>query len=121
MVAILKILITKITTLSDDLFLCQVSKGSAVRFEFNIFCTLVTMATVTILIINNNNNKKRCKHNKSPNFVWGLNNLASMLLIILEQKKIFKQFVLSVKIYDNITYFLEQLQQLVYFVQYLQC
>jgi hypothetical protein len=20
-----------------------------------------------------NNNKKRCKHNKSPNFVWGLN------------------------------------------------
>ena len=23
---------------------------------------------------NNNNNKKRCKHNKSPNFVWGLNN-----------------------------------------------
>ena len=27
----------KNTTLSDDLFLCQVSKGSAVRFEFNIF------------------------------------------------------------------------------------
>jgi hypothetical protein len=23
---------------------------------------------------NNNNNKKRCKNNKSPNFVWGLNN-----------------------------------------------
>ena len=22
---------------------------------------------------NNNNNKKRCKNNKSPNFVWGLN------------------------------------------------
>ena len=22
----------------------------------------------------NNNNKKRCKNNKSPNFVWGLNN-----------------------------------------------
>jgi hypothetical protein len=87
MVAILKMLITKSTTLSDDLFFCQVSKGSAVRFEFNIFCTLITMATVTILIINNNNNKKRCKHNKSPNFVWGLNNLASMLLIILEQKK----------------------------------
>ena len=41
MAAILKILITKSTTLSDDLFLCQVSKGSAVRFEFNIFCTLV--------------------------------------------------------------------------------
>ena len=36
-------------TLSDDLFLCQVSKGSTVRFEFNIFCTLVTMATVAIL------------------------------------------------------------------------
>jgi hypothetical protein len=28
--AILKILKTKSTTLSDDLFLCQVSKGSAV-------------------------------------------------------------------------------------------
>jgi hypothetical protein len=50
MAAILKILITKSTTLSDDLFLCQDSKGSAVRFEFNIFCTLVTMATVAILI-----------------------------------------------------------------------
>jgi Ulp1 family protease len=49
LVAILKILITKSTTLSDDLFLCQVSKGSAVRFEFNIFCTLVTMATIAIL------------------------------------------------------------------------
>ena len=47
--AILKILKTKSTTLSDKLFLCQVSKGSAVRFEFNIFCTLVTMATATIL------------------------------------------------------------------------
>ena len=33
LVAILKILITKSTTLSDDIFLCQVSKGSAVRFE----------------------------------------------------------------------------------------
>ena len=49
MAAFLKILITKSTTLNDDLFLCQVSKGSAVRFEFNIFCTLVTMATVVIL------------------------------------------------------------------------
>jgi hypothetical protein len=49
MAAILKILITKSTTLSDDLFLCQDSKGSAVRFEFNIFCTLVTMAMVAIL------------------------------------------------------------------------
>ena len=48
MVAILKILITMSTTLSDDLLLYQVSKGSAVRFEFNIFCTLVT--TVAILI-----------------------------------------------------------------------
>jgi hypothetical protein len=36
-------------TLSDDLFLCQVSKGYAVRFEFNIFCTLVTMAMAAIL------------------------------------------------------------------------
>jgi hypothetical protein len=44
-VAILKILKTKSTTLSDDLFLCQVSKGSTVWSEFNIFCTLVTMAT----------------------------------------------------------------------------
>ena len=47
--AILKILKTKSTTLSDNLFLCQVSKGSVVRFEFNILCTLVTMATATIL------------------------------------------------------------------------
>jgi hypothetical protein len=39
----------KITTLSDDLFLCQVSKGSAVWSEFYIFCTLVTMATSSIL------------------------------------------------------------------------
>ena len=31
------ILKTKSTTLSDDLFLCQVSKGSAVWSEFNIF------------------------------------------------------------------------------------
>jgi hypothetical protein len=46
--AILKILKTKSTTLSDDLFLCQVSKGSAVWSEFNIFCTLVTMATAAI-------------------------------------------------------------------------
>ena len=44
MAAILKILKTKSTTFSDDLFLCQVSKGSAVRSEFNIFCTLVTNA-----------------------------------------------------------------------------
>jgi hypothetical protein len=48
-VAILKILKTKSTTLSDDLFLCQVSKGSAVWSEFNIFCTLVTMAMAAIL------------------------------------------------------------------------
>ena len=47
--AILKILKTKSTTLSDDLFLCQVSKEAVVRFEFNIFCTLVTMATAAIL------------------------------------------------------------------------
>ena len=40
MVAILKILITMSTTLSDDLLLYQVSKGSAVRFEFNIFLHL---------------------------------------------------------------------------------
>jgi hypothetical protein len=38
--AILKILKTKSRTLSDDLFLCQVSKGPAVRFEFNIFLHL---------------------------------------------------------------------------------
>jgi len=95
MAVILKILKTKSTTLSDDLFLFQVSKGSAVRFprtcrtnfyigghfqnfknkehnfewcsvtgnitakicevwsEFNIFCTLVTMATAAILIFFN--------------------------------------------------------------------
>jgi hypothetical protein len=35
--AILNILKTKSTTLSDDLFLCQVSKGSAVWSEFKIF------------------------------------------------------------------------------------
>ena len=49
MAAILKILKTKSTTLSDDLFLCQVSKGSTAWSEFNIFCTLVTMATAAIL------------------------------------------------------------------------
>jgi hypothetical protein len=49
MAAILKIFKTKSTTLSDDLFLCQVSKGSAVQSEFNIFSTLVTMAMATIL------------------------------------------------------------------------
>ena len=48
MVAILKILKTKSTTLSDDLFLCQASKGSAVRSQLNIFCTMVTMATAAI-------------------------------------------------------------------------
>jgi hypothetical protein len=32
-VAILKTLKTKSTTLSDDLFLCQVSKGSAVQLK----------------------------------------------------------------------------------------
>jgi hypothetical protein len=49
LVAILKIFKTNGTTLSDDLFLCQLLKGSAVRFEFNMFCTLITMATVAIL------------------------------------------------------------------------
>ena len=47
--AILKILKTKSTTLSDDLFLCQASKGSAVRSQLNIFCIMVTMATAAIL------------------------------------------------------------------------
>jgi hypothetical protein len=47
-VAILKSLKTKSTTLSDDLFLCQVSKVSAVWSEFNICCTLVTMVTAAI-------------------------------------------------------------------------
>ena len=47
--AILKIFKTNRTTLSDGLFLCQVSKGFAVQGEFNIFCTLVTMATAAIL------------------------------------------------------------------------
>jgi hypothetical protein len=36
MVAILKILKTKCATLSDDLFLCQVSKGYTVRFPRNV-------------------------------------------------------------------------------------
>ena len=49
MAAMLKILKTKSTTLNDDLFFGQVSKGSAVRSEFNIVCTLVTMATAAIL------------------------------------------------------------------------
>jgi Ulp1 family protease len=44
--AILKILKTKSTTLSDDLFLYQVSKGSAVRSEFNIFCTLAIIRKI---------------------------------------------------------------------------
>ena len=37
LVAILKILKTKSTTLSDDLFLCQVSEGSAVRVNLTFF------------------------------------------------------------------------------------
>jgi hypothetical protein len=49
MVDILEILKTKSTTLSDDLFLCQVLKGSAVGSEFNIVCTLVTMVMAAIL------------------------------------------------------------------------
>jgi hypothetical protein len=49
MAVILKILKTKSTTLSDDLFLGQVSNGYTVRFEFNIFCTLVTIRTAAIL------------------------------------------------------------------------
>ena len=49
MAVILKILKTKSTTLSDDLFLCLFSKGFAVRFKFKKKCTLVTMATVAIL------------------------------------------------------------------------
>ena len=53
MAAILKILKTKSTTLTDDLFLCQVSKGSPVWSEFNIFCTLVTMVAAAILIFFN--------------------------------------------------------------------
>ena len=36
MAASLKNLETKCTTLSDDLFLCQVSKGSTVRFPRNV-------------------------------------------------------------------------------------
>ena len=49
MAVIWKILRIKSTTLSDDLILCQVSKGSSVWSEFNIVCTLVTMATTAIL------------------------------------------------------------------------
>ena len=52
-VAISKILKTKSTTLSKDLFLCQVSKGSTVRSEFKIFCMLVTRATAAIWIFVN--------------------------------------------------------------------
>ena len=48
MAAILNILKTKSTTLSDDLFLCQASKGSAVWSEFKKIGTLVTMATAAI-------------------------------------------------------------------------
>jgi hypothetical protein len=49
MAVIWKILRIKSTTLSDDLLLCQVSKGSSVWSKFNIVCTLVTMATTAIL------------------------------------------------------------------------
>ena len=59
LVAILK---TKSTTLSDDLFVCPVSKGSAVWSEFNIFCTLVTMAMATIL--NFFSNPKKLPHTR---------------------------------------------------------
>ena len=53
MAAILKILKIKCTILSDDQFLCQLSKESAVRSEFNIIFTLVTMAMAAILIFFN--------------------------------------------------------------------
>ena len=59
LVAILKILKTKSTTLSNDLFLCQVSKGSAVWSEFKIVCTLVTMATAAILNFFNTSKAER--------------------------------------------------------------
>ena len=49
MAASWKILKTNITTFSDNLFLCQVSKVSTVRSGFNIFCTLVAMTTAAIL------------------------------------------------------------------------
>jgi hypothetical protein len=49
MAVIWKILRIKSTTLSDDLILCQGSKGSSVWSKFNIVCTLVTMATTAIL------------------------------------------------------------------------
>jgi hypothetical protein len=49
MAVIWKILRINSTTLSDDLLLCQISKGSSVWSEFNIVCTLVTMATTAIL------------------------------------------------------------------------
>ena len=72
LVAILKILKTKSTTLSNVLFLCQVSKGSAVWSEFNIFCTLVTMATAAIL--NFFNPSKAATHygGYSYNISWSL-------------------------------------------------
>jgi hypothetical protein len=41
--AILKIFKTKSTTLSDDLILCQVSKGFIVRSELKKFCICSTL------------------------------------------------------------------------------
>jgi hypothetical protein len=77
LVAILKILKTKSTTLSDDLFLCQVSKGSAVWSEFNIFCTLVTISRLFAKqkLMKLDRNNIHIWWNEIticlPNFVWG--------------------------------------------------
>jgi hypothetical protein len=65
--AILKILKTKSTTMSDDLFLCQVSKGSAVRFPRNVPDKIDAESAESgrIMIIRN-----RAKTKCLANFVW---------------------------------------------------
>jgi hypothetical protein len=49
MAVILKILITKSTTLSDNLFCVKFQKDPLYGLNLTLFCTFVTMITVTIL------------------------------------------------------------------------
>jgi hypothetical protein len=63
--AILKILKTKCTTLSDDLFLCQVSKGSAVRFQRNVPDKIDAEEKSGIIIIIRRRRRRRRRRNRA--------------------------------------------------------
>jgi hypothetical protein len=69
--------------LSDDLFLCEVSKGSAVWSEFNIFCTLVTMATAAIFNFFN--------PSKATTHYGGHDDFSKMAAVAMETAKMLKK------------------------------